>query len=233
MWSYPLEKWIIQENQWAEKDTKIHRDKKKLEKYQLKFLTNKSIIRASRVCQAKLLKELFRFSFSYIRWILLRAPRFLLIQACVSWICLHSVSNWSYWSRSNPSMACVAGAWKGRESGCFGAAPSRFSRCAWAKADKPSLLFSVRKTTNLAFMSCTAPPPDIDPGVNHLNCRSVIELNRTKLGNRTHLNQTNSWEFDFCTQLKQSNFIERSNLHLKLLNKQTNKSKKTYLTFFS
>ena len=28
MWSYPLEKWIIQENQWAEKDTKIHRDKK-------------------------------------------------------------------------------------------------------------------------------------------------------------------------------------------------------------
>ena len=41
----------------------------------------------------KLLKELFRFSFSYIRWILNRAPRFLLIQACVSWICLHSVSN--------------------------------------------------------------------------------------------------------------------------------------------
>ena len=30
----------------------------------------------SRVCQAKLVKELFRFSFSYIPWILLRAPRF-------------------------------------------------------------------------------------------------------------------------------------------------------------
>ena len=38
------EKWPVQENQLAEKVTKI---------YQLKFLKNKSIIRTSRVCQAK------------------------------------------------------------------------------------------------------------------------------------------------------------------------------------
>ena len=29
MWSYPLEKWLIQENPLAEKDTEIHREKKK------------------------------------------------------------------------------------------------------------------------------------------------------------------------------------------------------------
>ena len=53
MCSYPLEKWLIEENQLAEKDTKL---------YQLKaieipaeILKNKSIIRTSRVCQAKLL----------------------------------------------------------------------------------------------------------------------------------------------------------------------------------
>ena len=40
------EKWPVQENQLAEKVTKI---------YQLKFLKNKSIIRTSRVCRAKLL----------------------------------------------------------------------------------------------------------------------------------------------------------------------------------
>ena len=39
------------------------------------------------------------------------------------------------------------------------------SVCAWAAADKQSLLFSVRKTTNLAFMSCTVLAPDIGPGV--------------------------------------------------------------------
>ena len=38
------EKWPVQENQFAEKVTKI---------YQLKFLKNRSIIRTSRVCQAK------------------------------------------------------------------------------------------------------------------------------------------------------------------------------------
>ena len=37
--------------------------------------------------------------------------------------------------------------------------------CVWAAADKQSLLFSVRKTTNLAFMSCTVLAPDIGPGV--------------------------------------------------------------------
>ena len=88
-----------------------------------------SIIRISRVCQAKLVKELFRFSFSYICWILLpvRLGFFFSIQAYVSWICLYSVSIWSYWSRTNPSMTCVAGAWKGRERVFFGA-PSRFFR---------------------------------------------------------------------------------------------------------
>ena len=55
------------------------------------------------------------------------ASVFFSIQAYVSWICLYSVSFWSYWSRTNPSMTCVAGAWKGRERVFFGA-PSRFFR---------------------------------------------------------------------------------------------------------
>ena len=107
---------------WLTKIQKSIEIKLRLQKYQLKFLKNKSIIWTSRVYQVKLRKELFRFSFSCIRWILLCAPRFLLIHAY-----LHSVSNWSYRSGTNPSMACVAGAWKGRERGFLGA-PSRFFR---------------------------------------------------------------------------------------------------------
>ena len=56
-------------------------------------------------------------SLTYAGYYFVRLVLFFLIQAYVSWICLHSVSNWSYWSRTNPSMACVAGAWKGRERG--------------------------------------------------------------------------------------------------------------------
>ena len=131
----------------------------------------------------------------------MRLVLFFLIQAYVSWNWLHSVSNWSYWSRTlNPSMARVAGAWKGRESGCFGASPLRFFRASnplslvycgvfWWGSSRLSVhgrrpinrlysLVSGNNQSGIYVLHCTC--SRYWSRRNHLNCRSVIELNRTQ-----------------------------------------------------
>ena len=99
-------------------------------------------------------------------------------------------------------MACVARAWKGRERGCFGAAPSRFFRAQnplslpfqtpvtpdfgvfWrlsVHGRRPiNRLYSLwkRPILHLCLRHCTC--SRYWSRRNHLNCRSVIELNRTQ-----------------------------------------------------